>query len=176
MLGKPWETQSPHLPPGAQAMHKWKMPHGMKNRELLIDSLPLVVINRLKTRVAAVLLRNQIANDVASKVISALIDAVSSAFVGRDLALVAAGAGRPMRASSNVLSIEVADLLKQAGIRGNWRMSGDEEWDGPIGIVAELEAIAQTALTDASGGNSGVMARPARITEAGRRLGKLFRE
>jgi hypothetical protein len=157
-------------------MRKLKMPHNMQNGQLLVDSLPVAVRDLLRMRVTAVLRHNAASEEVTSKVTSALIDAVSSAFVGRDMALVAAGAGRPMRVSSNVLSIDVADLLKQAGIRGCWLALGDEVEDGLIGVVAELEAIAQAALRVASGVNIGAMARPARITDARRRLGKIFRE
>ena len=157
-------------------MRKWKMPHNMQSGALLVDLLPPTLIELLRTRVAAVLLRNAVPEEVTLRVTGALIDAVSYAFVGRNLALVSAGAGRPLSASANVLSIDVRDILKQAGIRGCWGMLGDEEEDGRIGIVTELEGIAQTALRVASGGGTAVMARTARITESRRRLGKIFRE
>src|SRR5215831_5218358 len=117
--------------------------------------------------------------------------------------LAAEGRGRPASVAA-FLSVNAADLLKKEGLRGNWLQLGDDEEDGPIGLVAELEAIAQTAFRqathrlqrhlsgelrretelekvvcpDESAGQSkqaGVMARPARISKARRILGKVFR-
>jgi hypothetical protein len=60
-------------------------------------------------------------------------------------------------------------------IRGNWLGGGTEEEDGQLGIVAELEAVALAALREACKIDKGVVARPARISEARKLLGKIER-
>jgi hypothetical protein len=74
------------------------------------------------------------------------------------------------------LAIDIADILSDECLRGNWLAPGDDEEDGVPGLVAELEAIAQTAFKQACGSDIGIAARPARITEARRLLGKVTRE
>jgi hypothetical protein len=65
--------------------------------------------------------------------------------------------------------VNVADLLMKNGIRGNCIDLGEP------GLVAELEAIAQTAFRLACGEGEGVLARPARIGNARKTLGKVHR-
>src|SRR5262249_14820692 len=72
-------------------------------------------------------------------------------------------------------SVNVADLLKKHGVRGNWLQLGDETEHGAMGPVAELEALAQTAFRQACGDQAAVMARPARISKARKTLGKVHR-
>jgi hypothetical protein len=112
---------------------------------------------------------------VIAKIVSDLFDQVSWAYVERDYELVAEGPGRPVSGPANLLSVNVADLLAKYGVLGNWLRPGDDEEDGAIGPVAELEAICQTAFRVACGERAGVMARPARITEARKTLGKVHR-
>ena len=82
-----------------------------------------------------------------------------------------------MSGMSNLLSINVAAVLERYGIKGNWLGLGDANEDGAMGLVAELEALAQTALSGACGSSPfGVMARPARISGARRKLGTVTRE
>jgi hypothetical protein len=73
-----------------------------------------------------------------------------------------------------LLSVNVADLLKEHGVRGNWLRLGDDD-EEYVGPVTELEAIAQTAFREACGEQVGVMARPARISKARKTLGKVHR-
>ena len=80
-----------------------------------------------------------------------------------------------MSGPANLLSVNVTDLLREHGLRGNWLHPGDDEEHGTIGPVAELEAIAQTAFREACGDQAAVMARPARISKARKTLGKVHR-
>jgi hypothetical protein len=108
----------------------------------------------------------------AKEILRELIDVVSFAYVGRKHTLEQTGAGRPVNGPANLLSVDVADLLSKYGIRGNWL---DTSWAGNTGLVAELEAIAQTVLRQACREANGVAARPARISRARKTLGKVHR-
>jgi len=148
-------------------MRKW-------NGEFGVGSLPAEIEGALRQRSRNVLERHGVSNEVIGKVVSALFDEVSWAYAGRNHKLEAEGRGRPASVAA-LLSVNVADLLKKEGLRGNWRQLGDDEEDAPIGLVAELEAIAQTAFREACGDQAAVMARPARISEARKMLGKVHR-
>jgi hypothetical protein len=177
-------------------MRKWKGKFGSA-------SLPPDVEEALRQRTRNVLGRYGVSDEVIARVVSALVDEVSWACAGREHKLDAEGRGRPASVAA-LLSVNVADLLKKEGLRGNWLQLGDDEEHGPIGLVAELEAIAQTALRQAThrlqrhlGGElrretelekvvcpdesveqseqAGVMARPARISKARKTLGKVRR-
>jgi hypothetical protein len=166
-------------------------------------SLPADIEDALRQRSRNVLGRYGVSDEVIDRVVSALVHEVSWACAGREYKLDAEGRGRPASVAA-LLSVNVADLLKKEGLRGNWLQLGDDKEHGPIGLVAELEAIAQTAFrqathrlqrhlggelprqtelekvvcSDESAGQSkqaGVMARPARISKARRILGKVFR-
>src|SRR5262249_15187161 len=108
-------------------------------------------------------------------IIGEVIDEVSYAYAGRAHKLVRGGAGRPPNGPANLLSVNVADMLTRHGVRGNWQGLSDEDENGEIGPVAELEAVALTALQVACGAEVGAMARPARISEARKMLGKVHR-
>jgi hypothetical protein len=143
--------------------------------EFSIGSLPAEIEEALRRRSRHVLERHGVADEVIGNIVNDLVHQVSLAYVEREYKLVAEGPGRPVFASANLLSVNVDDLLRKHGLRGNWRLPGDDEEQGPIGPVAELEAIAQTAFREACGTQAGVMARPARITEAHKMLGKVHR-
>jgi hypothetical protein len=115
-------------------------------------------------------------DDVVDRVLPQVVDAVSWAYVGRQNQLTRVGPGRPPAASRNVLSIDIADILSREGLRGNWLAAGDDNEDGVLGPVAEIEAIAQTAYKQACGSCMGAAGRPARVTEARKLLGKVTRE
>src|SRR5262245_28583696 len=138
-------------------------------------SLPADVEEALKHRGKNVLERHGVADELIYKIVSALIDQVSWAYTEREYKLEAEGPGRPVSAPACLLSVNVADLLKEHGVLGNWLQPGVDEELGPIGPVAELEAIAQTAFREACGEQVGVMARPARISKARKTLGKVHR-
>src|SRR5262245_17453308 len=146
-------------------MRKWKGKFGSA-------SLPAKVEEALRQRTRNVLGRYGVSDEVIGRVVSALVDEVSWACAGREHKLDAEGRGRPASVAA-LLSVNVADLLKKEGLRGNWLQLGDDE--GPVGPVAELEAIAQTAFRQACGEQVGVMARPARISKARKTLGKVHR-
>jgi hypothetical protein len=118
------------------------------------------------------LARHSVPSPVADEILRELIHVVSFAYIGRKYKLEQTGAGRPLSAPANLLSVDVADLLSKYGVRGNWLNSG---WAGNIGLVAEVEAIAQTSLRQAISSANGVTARPARISNARKVLGKVHR-
>jgi hypothetical protein len=93
-------------------------------------------------------------------------------WAGRSRRFEKQGPGRPADVAGNILSSEVANVLGNAGLRGNWLAPGDAEEDGAPGLVAELEAIAQSAYKEASGSMAGAVSRPARISEAKKLLGR----
>jgi hypothetical protein len=135
-------------------------------------SLPDEVRRDLRRRIKKVLNRHAVPFTDTKEIVRELTDEVSYAYAGRDHRLEQSGAGRPLNGPANLLSANVADVLRKYGIRGNWL---DPSWAGQTGPVAELEAIAQTALRQACGGSNGVSARPARITRARKTLGKVNR-
>ncbi len=143
---------------------------------LHIGSLPESVERQLRNRLASVLARHGQTSKAIDRVSQRIVEAVSWAYAGRNIQLTNDGPGRPPAASGNILSIDVADILSGEGVRGNWLAPGDEQEDGAIGLVAELEAIAQTAYKQASGADIGTAARPARVTEARKLLSKITRE
>jgi hypothetical protein len=155
--------------PQDKTMRKWK-------GEFSIGQLPPEIEKAFRRRSRKVLERLGLADERIDKIVNDLVHQVSLAYVEREYKLVADGPGRPVSASANLLSVNVDDLLREDhGVRGNWLQLGDDEEQGPTGPVAELEAIAQTALREACGEQAGVMARPARITEAHKMLGKVHR-
>jgi hypothetical protein len=150
-------------------MRKWKA------KQRGSGALPDEIGRALRRRIRHVLERLGVSDEVIANIVSALFDQVSWAYVEREYELVAEGPGRSVSGPANFLSVNVADLLEEYGVLGNWLRPGDDEEHGAIGPVAELEAIAQTAFREACGEEVGVMARPARITEARKRLGKVHR-
>jgi hypothetical protein len=143
--------------------------------EVGMASLPAKIENDLRRRAKNVLERHGVADEVANKIVVELVEEVTWAYAGRAHKLESGGPGRPLRGADNLLAVNVADLLKKQGIRGNWLSLGDDEEDGLPGPVAELEAIAQTAFREACGEEKGVRARPARISKARKTLGKIER-
>src|SRR5215813_1485221 len=153
-----------------KAMRKWK------GKQLTIgQGLPAEIQNAFRERSRNVLKRHRIADELIDKIVSTLVHQVSWAYTEREYKLEAEGPGRPMSGPACLLSVNVADLLREHGLRGNWLQLGDDEEHGPVGPVAELEAIAQTAFRQACGEQVGVMARPARISKARKTLGKVHR-
>lgn len=155
-------------------MGNWKMP-GNAPSKLLCGQLPDPIVHSLRTRVTNVLQSCGASDPVTHQVTSRIIDVVSHAYVARNFKLTSAGAGRPPDGPSNLLSIEIEEVLKNSGISGNWLLPGDDKEDGAIGPIAEIEAIAQTAFRQSCGKERAAMARPARITDARKRLGPLIR-
>jgi hypothetical protein len=157
-------------------MAEWTMPKGVNKGELVIESAPdRNCMEKFKDRVEKTLNRHGVLAVVTSEVTNELAIAVSHAYTMRNFGLTSPGPGRRPSAASNVLSVEIFDILKSHGLRGNWMACGDDEEDGIPGLAAELESIAQTAFREAQGHQIGIQARPARISEARKRLGKLHR-
>jgi hypothetical protein len=140
------------------------------------DTLPDKIEGQLRRRTANVLRRHGQTDDIIDKVVPRIVDAVSYAFAGRNLRFEKQGPGRRAGVAGNILSFEVANVLGNVGLRGNWLAPGDTEEDGAPGLVAEVEAIAQSAYKEASGSTAGTVSRPARISEANKLLGKVTRE
>jgi hypothetical protein len=136
-------------------------------------SLPDETERNLRTRIQKILDRHGVPSGDVREIVRELIDEVSFAYAGHKHRLEKGGAGRPLNGPANLLSVNVADLLGKHGLRGNWL---DPSWAGQMGPVAELEAVAQTALREACGETTGVMARPARTSKARKTLGKIDRE
>jgi hypothetical protein len=150
-------------------MRKWK------GKQLTIgQGLPAEIQKALRRRSRHVLERHGIADELIDKIVSALVHQVSWAYNEREYKLEAEGPGRPVSGPACLLSVNVADLLKEHGVRGNWLRLGDDD-EEYVGPVTELEAIAQTAFREACGEQVGVMARPARISKARKTLGKVHR-
>jgi hypothetical protein len=141
-----------------------------------IVDLPEEMEVRARTRCQKVLERRGIPADEADTVVQKLIDQIGYALAGDNHELGAGERGRPLDGSANILSVVVADILKEHGVRGNWLLPGDEEEDGLMGSVAELEAILQTELGLARGKENAAIARPARISNARKTLGKVHRD
>jgi len=152
-----------------KAMRKWK------GKQLTIgQGLPAEIQKALRRRSRNVLERHGIADELIDKIVSALVHQVSWAYNEREYKLEAEGPGRPVSGPACLLSVNVADLLKEHGVLGNWLRLGDDD-EEYVGPVTELEAIAQTAFREACGEQVGVMARPARISKARKTLGKVHR-
>jgi hypothetical protein len=138
-------------------------------------SLPDKTRVLLEERCKRTLERLGLPDRVVKTIVDELVNEVSFSFAGRAHMLESDGAGRPPNGPANLLSVNVADVLDKYGVRGNWLGRGDGEEDGPIGPVAELEAIAQAAFREACNKQGGAMARPARISKARKILGKVHR-
>jgi hypothetical protein len=147
-------------------MYKWT---GMDD----FVSLPEAVEEKLRRRTANIL--NRHGHSDRLDIVQELVDEVSWAFAASNHELKRNGRGRPVDGPEKLLAVIIADVLMKHGIRGNWVGPGDQEEDGEMGIVAELESIAQSALRQAQGEDRTVTCRPARISEGRKILGKVFR-
>ena len=143
-----------------------------KNRGKLPDKIRKVLRRRIKRTLNA---RGLPYSDVRA-ISRDLEHEAAWAFEGRKHRLKSGVPGRPANGISLLLSINVDDVLERHGIKGNWLGLGDKDENGLMGIVAELEAIVQAAFSEACGHPLAVMARPARISEARKILGKVTRE
>jgi hypothetical protein len=148
-------------------MRKW-------TGDFAIASLPDKIEGQLTRRSENVLKRHNVPTTTVERIAGELIHEVSFAYAARSYTLKGGRGPRP-DAPSNVLSVNIADLLASHGLRGNWLNAGDDEEDGQMGMVAELEAIAQSAFRTARGDETGTMVRPARISNARKTLGKVHR-
>jgi hypothetical protein len=135
-------------------------------------SLPEAVEKQLRQRTANIL--NRHGHSDRLDIVQELVDEVSWAFAGSNHELKRDGRGRPVDGPEKLLAVRIADVLMKHEIRGNWVGLGDHEEDGQMGIVAEVEAIALSALREAQGADPSVTCRPARISESRKILGKVI--
>lgn len=132
-------------------------------------SLKKEVEEELRRRTTNILDRHGLGDRL--DIVQELVDEVSWAFAASGHNLARSSRGRPVDGPEKLLAVLIPEFLKKHGIRGNW-LQGDS---GEIGIVAELEAVAQAALRRARNQGRETMSRPARTREAGRILGKVHR-
>jgi hypothetical protein len=132
-------------------------------------SLPEEIEEDLRTRSANILDRHGLGDRL--DIVQELVDEVSWAFAGSEHELKRTGRGRPVDGTEKLVAVLVPDMLSKHGIRGNW-LQGDA---GEIGIVAELEAVAQASLRHSRKEDRETTSRPARTTEARKLLGKVHR-
>jgi hypothetical protein len=132
-------------------------------------SLSDEVEEELRRRITNILGRHGLGNRL--EIVQELFEQVSWALAARQHKLSRTGRGRPVDGPEKLLAVLVPEVLERHSVRGNW-LQGD---NGEIGIVAELEAVAQAALRQARKQDRETMARPARASEARRMLGKIYR-
>jgi len=147
-------------------MYKWSGSAGSA-------SLPKPVEEELRQRTTKILDRHGLGG--RSDIVQEIVDEVSWALAACKHELKQGNRGRPVNAPEKLIAVLVPEVLKKHGVRGNWLSTGDDEEEGVMGIVAELEAVAQAALRQARNQVRGTMSRPARTSEARRILGKVFR-
>jgi hypothetical protein len=123
-------------------MYKW-------TGDFRCASLPKVAEEDLRRRTANILDRHGLGDRL--DIVQDVVDEVSLALAGSNHKLRRNGRGRPVDGPEKLLAVLIADVLMKHGIRGNWVGLGDQEEDGEMGIVAELESIAQSALRKARG-------------------------
>lgn len=151
-------------------MLRWK--DGTKN-QLPVASLPEEIETQTAMRFRNVLKQHGLTDHEVQKLLPDLMDEVGYAAAGRPHQLASDARGRPPDGMSNLLSVQIASILDKHGFKGNWRGSSAYLRDG---LVAELEAVAQTAYRQAASYDApGVITRPARISEAKSRLGRVHR-
>jgi hypothetical protein len=95
-------------------------------------------------------------------IVQELVDEVSWAFAASEHKLTRNGRGGPIDGPEKLLAVLVPEILKGHGMRGN-RLQGD---DGAIGMVAELEAVAEATLRRARTEDAKTISRPARTSGA----------
>ena len=123
-------------------MRKWEGSLGSR-------SLSDKAMKVLRGRIENILTRHAVPPAKADHIIGELAHEISCGFAGHEHTLGGGGRGRPAGGPANLLSVGVADVLRKHQIGGSWLGGGTEEEDGQMGIVAELEAVAQTALREA---------------------------
>lgn len=147
----------------------WKIQHSVDYEP---PSNPKHLI-KFRTRVDKTLRRRGFTDDVAKRLQSRIVRAVESPSYGNGISAEHIGRGRPPDYGSQLLASEIKQIFLEEGISGNSLRSDDDK----IGIVAEIEAIAQTARKVVWGipHAQGVSARPARITAAQASVGPVKR-
>jgi hypothetical protein len=147
----------------------WKIKHTVdyeppSNPEHLVE---------LRSRLERTLQRHGLTGDVRDRIKSRVIRAVEYPAYGNGISAEHIGRGRPPDYGSQLLASEIRQIFLEEGLSGNSLRSDDDK----IGVVAEVEAIAQTARKVVWGipHAQGVSARPARITAAQASVGPVKR-
>lgn len=141
-----------------------------------MGSLPPKIEEEVRRRVSAVLARDKMPEPEIAALVERLIEETTHAFLLDGAILPAPGRGKPRDAARDILSALVSEILAAKGLRGNTLGIADDEDDipGTPGLVSELESIVMTARDQAVDSNApGVAARPARISNARKLLGKI---
>lgn len=128
---------------------------------------------RLRSHVGEALRRHGITDDVHKRLKSRIVRTVENPSYGNGISAEHTGRGRPPDYGSQMLASEIKQIFLEEGLSGNSLRSDDDK----IGVVAEIEAIAQTARKIVWGIplKQGVSARPARITTSQASVGPVTR-
>jgi hypothetical protein len=129
--------------------------------DIFVFPLPETIL-KTEQCVRGILERHGLPPDVLEQLPRGVTDAVEGSLFWNGLTFESTGAGRPVDAAGQLLSSEINQLFRSRGIVGNSLRSEDDE----IGVIAEVEAVAQTMRKQELGAKVGVMARPARISTA----------
>lgn len=147
---------------------KWKI-------EPIVDAnfVPPHIVAELRLRVSSILRTRGFTKDVCDRIINAVADAVAHPIYGNGITVEQTGRGRPADIGAQMLSSEISGIFRTENIRGNSLRSEEDN----IGVIAEVEAVAQTARKLSNGETlaAGVMARPARISGAEASVGPVSR-
>lgn len=143
-------------------MYKWTGAPGCASLENEVEE-------ELRQRTTNILDRHGLGDRL--DIVQELVDEVSWALAASGHKLARSGRGRPVDGPEKLVAVLVPEILKKHGVRGNW-LQGDS---GEIGLVAELEAVAQAALRRARKQERETMSRPARTSEARGILGNVHR-
>ncbi len=130
-------------------------------------------LKKLRSQLDEALGRHGLTDDAHKRVKSRIVRAVENPSFGNGISVEHTGRGRPPDYGGLMLSSEIKQIFQEEGISGNSLRSDDDK----IGVVAEIEAIAQTARRIVWGLplQKGVCARPARITAAQASVGPVTR-
>ncbi len=128
---------------------------------------------KLRSQLDEALRRHGRTDDVRIRVKKRIVRAVENPSYGNGISAQHIGRGRPPDYGSQMLASEIRQIFLEESISGNSLRSDDDK----IGVVAEVEAIAQTArkIVWSILPEQGVSARPARITAAHASVGPVTR-
>lgn len=139
-------------------------------------SLPPKIEEALRTRLENALLRNGVGQEDRGPIIERLVEETTHGVLLNGSKLPAQGRGKPRDAAREYLSAVTGSLLSGCGLAGVTLGAADDEDDvpGTPGLIAEIESIVMTARDQAVNPSApGVAARPARISNARKTLGKI---
>lgn len=144
--------------------------------ETIVDYIPpsdLKHLVKLKAQIDEALRRHGITDDARRRLKSRIVRAVEHPSYGNGISFEHKTRGRPPDFGAMMLAAEINEIFLEEDIAGNSLRSDDDK----IGVIAEIEAIAQTARKVVWGVplKQGVSARPARLTTSSASLGPVTR-